>query len=105
LVAYAAYCVALYYNEFLELWVSQYPPFNTLNNHAGAHAGEARKSEDPYSHLEDNKTPGYASAEVSDYQKETCNDEVPRPADANINAEREVNYYKPKEPRASEVII
>lgn len=102
LTAYAVYCVALYHNEFLELWVSQYPPFNTLTNMSNA-SGVAQ---DASSHLEDHKTPDYATTENSDYQMDSENvEDMPPSRVGSMNTERHITYYKPKEPHTSEVMI
>lgn len=100
LVTYAIYCVSLYYNEKLEVWVSQFPPFNTLSLPT---APTKEPTEDPYTHLEDNKTPGYsATGETYPEKQDSIEDGGPRASNGAISADH-VNYYKPKEPRPSEV--
>lgn len=84
----------------MESWVSKYPPFNTLNIPTNV-SGKA--AEDPYSHLEDNKTPRYSTDQESYQSNTTETENIPRPSNGSINVERNITYYKPKEPRPSEV--
>ncbi|KAK7582517.1 hypothetical protein V9T40_013962 [Parthenolecanium corni] len=96
LFTYGIYCIALYYNEALELWVSQYPPFNTLKNRVCP----TKLAEDPNRHLEDLNTPRYSTTEENITIDRA---EVNRASNGSITADHNVIYYKPKEPRPSEV--
>lgn len=96
LITYGIYCVALYFNEALEIWVSQYPPFNTLTNTVCP----TKLPEDPNSHLEDHNTPRYSTTEENITADRA---EANRASNGSITADHNVNYYKPKEPRPSEV--
>lgn len=102
LVTYVIYCVSLYYNEQLEVWVSKFPPFNTLSIPT---APPKEPTEDPYTHLEDHKTPGYSTTEDTYPNKQNSIEEGgPRASNGAIPADH-IIYYKPKEPRPSEVIF
>lgn len=98
LFTYGIYCIALYFNEALELWVSQYPPFNTLKNIVCP----TKLAEDPNRHLEDLNTPRYSTTEENITIDRA---EVNRASNGSITADHNVIYYKPKEPRPSEVRI
>lgn len=102
LVTYAIYCVSLYYNEQLEAWVSKFPPFNTLNLPTAPNPNK-EPTEDPYTHLEDHKTPGYSTTEENYPRKENSIDDTQRASNGAISVEHNITYYRPKEPRQSEV--
>ncbi len=99
MATYGVYCIALYYNEYLELWVSQYPPFNTLTIQQKP---KSEESEDPYSHLEDHKTPKYSTTDEN-LQQEQTETNLPRASNGSVSVEHNIVYYKPKEPREPEV--